>query len=345
MNKLDAPVVTRPRHPEWIRVRAPIGERYAHLKGLVRGLQLHTVCEEAGCPNIGECWGAGTATIMILGDMCTRACRFCAVKTGNPRGDVDPSEPVRVADAIAELQLNYVVVTCVNRDDLPDGGAGIFAETIRQIKAKSPRTRVEVLTGDFRGARASVEKVLTAQPDVFGQNIETVRRLTHVVRDRRAGYAQTLSVLNMAKEIAPTCRTKSSILVGMGETPDEVIETMRDLRAVKVDLLAIGQYLQPTHRKRNLPLVEYVTPEQFARYRAEGLKLGFKYVASGPLVRSSYKAWEAVIALTNQPMDQSANGNRANDETSPSLPPARVERRDAQLGYRWLDRPGRVFVL
>jgi lipoic acid synthetase len=288
--------LARPRHPDWIRVRAPIGERYAHLKGLVRGLYLNTVCEEALCPNIGECWGAGTATIMILGDTCTRACRFCAVQTGNPRGVVDIDEPARVADAIAELQLNYVVVTAVDRDDLPDSGAAIFAETIRQIQTKSPRTRVEVLTGDFCGARASVEKVIAAKPDVFGQNVETVRRLTHVVRDRRAGYDQTLSVLRMAKEFDPACTTKSSLLVGMGETPDEVSETMRDLRAVSVDLLAIGQYLQPTHNTRNLPLVEYVTPEQFARYRAEGMNLGFKYVASGPLVRSSYKAWEALHA-------------------------------------------------
>ena len=301
MSESLTPTVARPRHPDWIRVRAPIGEKYTRLKGLVRGLQLHTVCEEALCPNIGECWGAGTATIMILGDVCTRACRFCAVKTGNPHGIVDTSEPARVADAIAELQLNYVVVTSVDRDDLPDGGAEIFAETIRQIKAKSPRTKAEVLTGDFRGARASVEKIIVAKPDVFGQNVETVRRLTHVVRDRRAGYEQTLDVLRMAKEIDPACRTKSSILVGMSETPDEVIETMRDLRAVNVDLLAIGQYLQPTHNPRNLPLIEYVTPEQFTRYREAGKKLGFKYVASGPLVRSSYKAWEAALAI-NEPI-------------------------------------------
>lgn len=290
----------RPRHPDWIRVRAPIGENYTHLKGLVRGLQLHTVCEEALCPNIGECWGAGTATIMILGDTCTRACRFCAVKTGNPRGVVDREEPERVAKAIAELALNYVVITSVDRDDLPDGGAEIFAETVRQIKTRSPRTKVEVLTGDFRGDRACVEKVAAAKPDVFGQNIETVRRLTHVVRDRRAGYEQTMDVLRMIKEIDPTRRTKSSILVGMGETPAEVIETMNDLRAAKVDLLAIGQYLQPTRLKRHVPLVEYVTPEQFAGYREEGMKLGFQYVASGPLVRSSYKAWEAAMALELQ---------------------------------------------
>ena len=291
---------TRPHHPDWIRVRAPIGEKYVRLKGLVRGLQLHTVCEEALCPNIGECWGAGAATIMLLGDTCTRACRFCAVKTGNPRGVVDVEEPTRVADAVAELQLNYVVLTSVDRDDLPDGGAGVFAETVRQIKAKSPRTKVEVLTPDFRGARASVQSVVDAKPDVFGHNVETVRRLTHAVRDRRAGYDQTLDVLRVVKEIDPTRKTKSSILVGMGETPDEVIETMRDLRAADVDLLAIGQYLQPTRTKRHLSLVEYVTPEQFVRYQEEGLRLGFRYVASGPLVRSSFKAWEAMAAMTNE---------------------------------------------
>jgi lipoic acid synthetase len=268
-----------------------------HLKGLVRGLALHTVCEEAICPNIGECWSAGTATIMILGDTCTRACRFCAVKTGNPRGIVDTEEPGRVAQAIAELHLNYVVITSVDRDDLPDGGAGIFGETVEQIKAKSPQTLVEVLTPDFRGKRADIERVVASRPEVFGQNIETVRRLTYAVRDRRAGYEQTLDVLRTVKEIDATRKTKSSILVGIGETPDEVVETMRDLRAANVDLLAIGQYLQPTRLKRHVPLVEYVRPEQFAQYREEGLKLGFKYVASGPLVRSSYKAWEAALVL------------------------------------------------
>lgn len=290
------PSPPRSRHPDWIRVRAPHGENYAQLKGLVRGLALHTVCEEAYCPNIGECWGAGTATIMILGDTCTRTCRFCAVQTGNPRGILDKDEPARAADAIAALKLNYVVVTSVDRDDLPDGGAEIFAETVRQIKMKSPKTLVEILTPDFRGLREHVRTVVESRPDVFGQNIETVRRLTHTLRDRRAGYDQTLDVLRSIKEINPEIRTKSSILVGMGETPAEVLETMQDLRAAQVDLLAIGQYLQPTHLKRHLPLVEYVHPEQFAEYREAGMKLGFKYVASGPLVRSSYKAWEAALA-------------------------------------------------
>ena len=290
------PSPPRPPHPEWIRVRAPYGESYGQLKGLVHGLALHTVCEEAFCPNIGECWGAGTATIMILGDTCTRACRFCAVKTGNPRSIVDGEEPARAADAIAELKLNYVVVTSVDRDDLPDGGAAIFAETVRQIKEKSPKTLVEILTPDFRGSMDNVRTVVKAKPDVFGHNIETVRRLTRTLRDRRAGYDQTLNVLRMVKEIDPSMRTKSSILVGMGETSEEVLETMRDLRAAQVDLLAIGQYLQPTHLKRHVPLVEYIHPDQFAGYREAGMKLGFKYVASGPLVRSSYKAREAALA-------------------------------------------------
>lgn len=285
----------RPQRPEWIRVRAPAGETYGQLKGLVHGLALHTVCEEALCPNIGECWGAGTATVMILGDTCTRACRFCAIKTGNPRGHVDAEEPARVADAIARLQLNYVVITSVDRDDLSDGGAAIFAATVRQIKSKSPKTLVEILTPDFRGTLENVRTVVQSNPDVFGHNIETVRRLTDVVRDRRASYDQTMNVLRMVKEIDPVRRTKSSILVGMGETPAEVFETMRDLRAAQVDLLAIGQYLQPTHLKRHVPLVEYVHPDQFAQYKEAGMKLGFKYIAAGPLVRSSYKAWEAAL--------------------------------------------------
>ncbi len=285
----------RPQRPDWIRVRAPSGESFEQLKGLVRGLTLHTVCEEALCPNIGECWRAGTATIMILGDTCTRACRFCSVKSGNPKGVLDVEEPLRVAEAVARLQLNYVVITSVDRDDLPDGGAGIFAETVHQIRLKAPKTIIELLTPDFRGLTENVQTVVESRPDVFGQNIETVRRLSPAVRDRRAGYDQTLDVLRAIKNLAPSMRTKSSIMVGMGETPAEVLETLRDLRAAQVDLLAVGQYLQPTLLKRNIPLVEYVQPDQFARYQEEGMKLGFRYVASGPLVRSSYKAWEAAM--------------------------------------------------
>ncbi len=283
----------RPRHPEWIRVRAPIGENYTRLKGLTRALNLHTVCEEALCPNIGECWGAGTLTIMILGDTCTRACRFCAVTTGNPRGVVDGQEPRRVAEAIAELNLTYVVLTSVDRDDLPDEGAEIFAETVREIKARTPRTIVEVLTPDFSGRFDLMQKIVAAQPEVIAQNIETVRRLTHTVRDRRAGYDQTLNILRAVNEMDPTRVTKSSLLLGFGETEAEVIDTMRDLRAARVDLLAIGQYLRPTDKKRHYPLMEYIHPDRFKFLKDEGMKLGFRYIASGPLVRSSYKAWEA----------------------------------------------------
>lgn len=287
------------RHPEWIRVRAPIGEKYTHLKGLVRTLNLHTVCEEAICPNIGECWGAGTLTIMILGDVCTRACRFCAVTTGSPGGIVDVAEPERVAAAIGDLGLNYVVLTSVDRDDLPDQGAEIFAETVRQIKTRTPKTIVEVLTPDFSGRVDLMQKVVKAKPEVIAQNIETVRRLTHTVRDRRAGYDQTIRMLAAVKELDPTRMTKSSMLLGFGETPNEILETMRDLRAAHVDLLAIGQYLRPTDKKRHYPLVEYVMPDQFKYYKDEGMKLGFKYIASGPLVRSSYKAWEAAMLFAD----------------------------------------------
>jgi lipoic acid synthetase len=288
------------RHPEWIRVRAPFGEDYTRLKGLVRTLDLHTVCEEALCPNVGECWGAGTLTIMILGDVCTRACRFCAVTTGNPRGIVDVDEPRRVGEAIAALNLNYVVITSVDRDDLPDGGAGVFAETIREIQERSPRTIVEVLTPDFRGNAALMKKIVDAKPEVIAQNVETVKRLTYVVRDRRAGYEQTLNILRAVKEMDPTRKTKSAILLGFGETTGEVLETMRDLRAAQVDLLSIGQYLRPTDKRRHYPLVEYVHPDVFKLLKEEGMKMGFTYIASGPLVRSSYKAYEAAMLFETQ---------------------------------------------
>ncbi|MGE5140069.1 MAG: lipoyl synthase [Rudaea sp.] len=288
------------RHPDWIRVRAPVGPDYTRLKGLVRTLHLNTVCEEALCPNIGECWGQGTLTIMILGDVCTRACRFCAVTTGNPRGVVDSDEPRRVAEAVADLDLNYIVITSVDRDDLPDGGAGIFAETVRQMKQHTPRTLVEVLTPDFRGRVDQMKTVVDARPDVISQNIETVRRLTYTVRDRRAGYDQTLGILRAVKELDPTRVTKSSILLGFGESRDEVLETMRDLRAAQVDMLAIGQYLRPTDKKRHYPLVEYVHPEQFKVLKEEGMKMGFRFIASGPLVRTSYRAFEAAMLFERQ---------------------------------------------
>jgi lipoic acid synthetase len=283
------------RHPDWIRVRAPFGEEYARLKSLVRTLDLHTVCEEAMCPNVGECWGAGTLTIMILGDVCTRACRFCAVTTGSPRGVVDVDEPRRVAEAIAALDLNYVVITSVDRDDLPDGGARIFAQTVREIKTRTPRTIVEVLTPDFQGDVESMSHIVKAGPEVVAQNIETVRRLTYTVRDRRAGYDQTLDILRGVKRIDPTRRTKSAILLGFGETTEEVIETMRDLRSADVDLLSIGQYLRPTDRRRHYPLVEYIHPDTFQYLKEQGMQMGYTYIASGPLVRSSYKAYEAAM--------------------------------------------------
>jgi lipoyl synthase len=306
-NEIESAPAPPRRHPDWIRVRAPIGEKYTHLKGLVRTLHLNTVCEEALCPNIGECWGQGTLTIMILGDVCTRACRFCAVTTGNPRGIVDTDEPRRVAEAIADLDLNYVVITSVDRDDLPDQGAGIFAQTVREIKARAPRTLVEVLTPDFRGRADLMKMVVDAQPEVISQNIETVRRLTYTVRDRRSGYDQTLGILRTVKELDPTRRTKSSILLGFGETFDEVIETMRDLREANVDLLAIGQYLRPTDKKRHYPLVEYVHPDVFKQLKAEGMKLGFSFIASGPLVRTSYKAFEAAMLFEREKKERSGS--------------------------------------
>lgn len=285
--------------PEWLKVRLPSGPNYARLKNLFHDQQLHTVCEEALCPNIAECWGAGTATIMILGEVCTRGCRFCAVTTGNPRGFVDWEEPYRVGRAIAAMDLSYVVITSVDRDDLPDGGAWIFAETVRQVKKLSPGTIVEVLIPDFQGDLEALSLVVEARPHVLGQNIETVKRLTHVVRDKRAGYEQTLRVLAASKKMDDSIYTKSSLILGFGEKKEEVVETLHDLRAAKVDLLALGQYLRPTSKKRHYPVIEYVTPQQFQEYKVIGEGLGFLYVASGPLVRSSYKAWEAAMLFGN----------------------------------------------
>lgn len=282
--------------PPWLKVRAPGGERYTKIKGRARQLKLHTVCEEAHCPNIGECWGGGTATFMVMGGICTRGCRFCAVNTRRKGMPLDPDEPQNVADAITEMDLDYVVLTSVDRDDLPDQGAGHFAACITTIRKTTPKTMVEVLIPDFCGQRQLVQIVSDAHADVVAHNVETVRRLTPRVRDPRAGYDQSLSVLAMLKEMQPDLMTKSSIMVGLGETEEEVVEAMGDLRAVGVDFLTIGQYLQPS--KRHLKLVEYITPELFERYREIGEALGFRYVASGPLVRSSYKAGEFFIQQT-----------------------------------------------
>jgi lipoic acid synthetase len=278
------------RKPEWLRVRPPAGEHYAHLKSLLRDLKLHTVCEEARCPNVWECWGGGTATIMLLGDVCTRGCRFCAVKSGNPHGIVDLEEPRKVATAIAELGLSYVVLTSVDRDDLPDGGASHFAATIREIKARDPDILVEALVPDFQGDMEAVRTVVTAGPDVLDHNIETVRRLQGVARDRRANYEQSLQVLRDAKAMRADLFTKSSIMLGLGETREEVLETMKDLRTNEVDILTLGQYLRPS--EWHLPVQEYVPPEAFDDLREAGEDMGFLYVAAGPLVRSSYRAGE-----------------------------------------------------
>jgi lipoic acid synthetase len=278
--------------PGWLRARLPAGEGYEFVRRTVREHRLATVCEEAMCPNIGECWNAGTATIMLMGAVCTRACRFCAVDTGNPRGWLDAGEPQQVADSVALMRLSYVVLTSVNRDDLADGGAAHYAACIRAIGQRNPATAVEALTPDFQGALHDVETVLDAGPQVFAQNIETVRRLTHPVRDPRAGYQQTLAVLAHAKRHRPAVLTKSSLMLGIGESDQEIAQCMDDLRAAGVDILTLGQYLRPT--PNHLAVDRYVSPEQFEQYRAWGLARGFRECVSGPLVRSSYRAEQAL---------------------------------------------------
>jgi lipoic acid synthetase len=276
------------RKPEWLRVRIGGGERYESVRQTVKTHRLATVCEESHCPNIGECWNNGTATIMLMGAVCTRACRFCAVDTGNPKGWLDPDEPAHAAESVRLMGLRYVVLTSVDRDDLPDGGASHYAACIRAIKAVNPRTAVEALTPDFRGSPAAVETVVDAGLEVFAQNLETVERLTHVVRDPRAGYRQTLDVLAHAKAHRPDVLTKSSLMLGLGETDDEIYRSLEDLRRHAVDIVTLGQYLRPT--LNHLAVERWVHPEEFERYRAFGLELGFLEVASGPLVRSSYRA-------------------------------------------------------
>ncbi|WP_243338815.1 lipoyl synthase [Anaeromyxobacter soli] len=280
------------RKPGWLRVNVPGGERYQKVRETVKGLELHTVCEEAHCPNVAECWGGGTATVMLMGDVCTRGCRFCNVKTAAQPPPLDADEPRHLAEGIAKLGLDYIVVTSVDRDDLPDGGAGHFADAIRRLKA-IPHLLVEVLTPDFRGDAVAVRAVGEAAPDVFANNLETVRRLTPVVRDLKAGYDQTLGVLAQMKREFPRIVTKSSIMVGLGETEGELVQAMKDLRASGVEILTLGQYLRPS--AWHLPVVEFVTPEKFAAWREAGLALGFRYVASGPLVRSSYRAAELFL--------------------------------------------------
>jgi lipoyl synthase len=278
------------RKPEWLRIKVPSGTGYTKLKGTLSTLDLHTVCEEARCPNVGECWGSGTATIMIMGDLCTRHCRFCAVKTDNKPALLDPEEPFKVAKAIKAWQLNYVVITSVCRDDLDDGGAEHFSTTIKAVKALSPNTIVEPLIPDFQGNIYSLEKIVSANPEVISHNIETVMRLNSKIRDGRASYDQSLRVLKRIKECNSAIFTKSSLMLGIGETEEEVIRTVLDLRSVGVDILTIGQYLQAT--PKHLPVVQYITPEKFKWFEQTTEIMGFKYVAAGPLVRSSYRAGE-----------------------------------------------------
>ena len=284
------------RKPSWLRAKMPSGAGFSTVRQTVREHRLSTVCEESMCPNIGECWNQGTATIMVMGSVCTRACRFCAVDTGNPRGWLDPEEPQNTARAVQLMKLNYVVITSVDRDDLADGGAGHYAACVRSIKALTPHTTVEALTPDFNGVRADIEVVLDSGLEVFAQNVETVRRLTHPVRDPRASYEQTVEVLRYAKEYRPDVLTKTSLMLGLGERDPEILQTMDDLRAANVDILTLGQYLRPT--PNHLAVERYVTPEQFDAYRKEGLEKGFVEVVAGPLVRSSYRA-EQVLQKNN----------------------------------------------
>jgi len=277
------------RRPDWLKVRLPHGEAFHEVKTIVDMHHLHTVCESARCPNMAECWGRRTATFMILGDICTRSCRFCAVKTGRPT-ELDELEPFRVAEAVKQLNLRHAVITSVNRDELKDGGAGIFAETIRQIRKKSPGCRVEVLIPDFQGDYDSLKLVIDAHPNILNHNVETVPRLYKDVRPQ-AKYERSLWVLEESRRQGLV--TKSGLMVGLGETPEEVLEVMRDLRKIDCTILTIGQYLQPT--KAHLPVDRFVHPDEFRMYREEGLKMGFRFVESGPLVRSSYHADEQIV--------------------------------------------------
>jgi lipoic acid synthetase len=293
------------RKPTWLKAPLASGAQFGAVKGIVRENRLSTVCEEAKCPNIGECWNAGTATIMLMGAVCTRACRFCAVDTGNPRGWLDAEEPENVARSVELMRLKYVVLTSVNRDDLSDGGAAHYAAAICAIKRRNPATAVEALTPDFQGVMRDVCTVLDSGLEVFAQNVETVKRLTHPVRDARAGYEQTIEVLRAAKAYRPVILTKTSLMLGLGETEAEIRETLQDLRAANVDLLTLGQYLRPT--PNHLQVQRFVSPQEFNSYREWALQLGFLECVSGPLVRSSYRA-EQALARNNAGLTNVAGG-------------------------------------
>jgi len=292
----------RQRKPSWLRAQMPGGKGFEAVRQNVRQHKLSTVCEESMCPNIGECWNGGTATIMVMGSVCTRACRFCAVDTGNPRGRLDPDEPENSARSVQIMGLKYVVITSVDRDDLEDGGAGHYARCVRAIKAMNPDTAVEALTPDFQGRLEHVEVVVESGLDVFAQNLETVRRLTHPVRDARAGYEQTLAVLSHAKRFRPRVLTKTSVMLGLGESDAEIRETLEDCRRAAVDIVTFGQYLRPT--ANHLPVARFVPPEDFEKYRQWGLDMGFMEVVAGPLVRSSYRA-DQVLQKNNVGLEKS----------------------------------------
>ena len=292
---MPVPVVGAHPRPEWLRVKFFGGERYQDLKRIMRTLDLHTVCESARCPNMGECWEHGTATFMILGDICTRACGFCAVPSGRPVGPPDEEEPFRVGEAVARLGLRYAVVTSVNRDDQPDGGAHIFARTIEEIRRRVPGCKVEVLIPDFRGDWKALNTVLAARPDVLNHNTETVPRLYRQVR-KGAVYERSLELLRRAKTARPETPTKTGLMLGLGEGKEEVLATLRDLAEQGTDILTLGQYLQPT--REHLPIVRYVHPDEFAEYKVLGEAMGFKHVEAGPLVRSSYHAFEQTESAT-----------------------------------------------
>lgn len=297
--------INREKKPTWLKIQIPAGDKYSKVKETVREHRLATVCEESMCPNIGECWGNGTATLMLMGAVCTRACQFCAVDTGNPGGWLDPDEPAHAARSVDLMGLRYVVLTSVDRDDLPDGGAGHYADCVREIRTRCPGTIVEALTPDFSGRASCVEKVIDSGVTVYAQNLETVRRLTHQVRDPRAGYRQTLDVLAYAKRYRPGLVTKTSLMLGLGETEYEIVEALEDLQKAGVDIVTFGQYLRPT--VNHIPVQRYVSPEEFNRYRDLGLERGFMEVVSGPLVRSSYRA-DRVLDKNNIGLNHSGGG-------------------------------------
>ncbi len=277
--------------PQWLKIKLEVNDNFSNIKATLRQNSLHTVCESAHCPNISECWNGGTVTFMLMGDACTRGCKFCAVKTGNPMQKLDADEPRKLAKALAEIKLfDYVVLTSVNRDDLEDGGSSHFAECISEIKKAYPEIIVEVLIPDFKGDVAALKKIIDSKPEVIAHNIETVERLQRKVRDPRAGYSQSLKVLENVKKLNPKIYTKSSIMVGLGEADEEVIQSMKDLRKINVGILTIGQYLRPTDW--HIPIINFVPPEKFEYYKQKALQLGFLFCASGPFVRSSYRAGE-----------------------------------------------------